>query len=51
MGYGLDGRDSFHGRGKSFSSLFSIQTDPGAHPAFYPMDNGSSFPGGKAAGA
>jgi hypothetical protein len=51
-GYGLDGR----GIGVRvpvgvFSLLHVVQTDSGAHPASYPMCTGSSFPGGKAAGA
>jgi hypothetical protein len=28
-----------------------VQNGSGAHPASYPMSTGSSFPGGKAAGA
>jgi hypothetical protein len=34
-GYGLDGRGSIPGRGKSF--LHSVQTGSEAHPASYPM--------------
>jgi hypothetical protein len=30
-------RDSILGKDKSFSLLHSIQTDPGGHPASYPM--------------
>jgi hypothetical protein len=37
--------------GKKFSFLHLIQTDSGAHPAFYPMDIEGFFPEGKAAGA
>jgi hypothetical protein len=29
-----------------FPLLHSVQTDPEAHPASYPMGNGGSFPGG-----
>jgi hypothetical protein len=36
---------------QQFSLLHIIQTSLGAHPASYPMSAGSSFPGGKAAGA
>jgi hypothetical protein len=35
----------------NFSPHHRIQTGSGAHPASYVMDSGSSFPGGKAAGA
>jgi hypothetical protein len=34
---------------RDFSLLHSIQTDSGAHPAFYPMGTGGSFPGHKLA--
>jgi hypothetical protein len=33
---------------ENFSSSPCIQTGSGAHPAFYPMGTGGSFPGGKA---
>jgi hypothetical protein len=33
-----------------FSLRYRIQTGSGAHPASYPVGNGGSFPGGKAAG-
>jgi hypothetical protein len=45
MGYGLDGRGSSPGRGKS------VLTASGAHPASHPMSTGGILPGGKAAGA
>jgi len=31
--------------------LFIINSESGAHRHFYPMRNGCSFPGGKAAGS
>jgi hypothetical protein len=34
--------------GAYFSSSPCVQTGSGAHPAFYPMGTGGSFPGGKA---
>jgi hypothetical protein len=34
-----------------FSVLHVIQARSGAHPAFFPMGTGGSFPRGKAAGA
>jgi hypothetical protein len=34
-----------------FSLLHCIRTGSGAHPASYPMGNGGSFPGSKAAKA
>jgi hypothetical protein len=37
--------------GQEFSLLQVVKTDSGAHPASYPMGNGVSFPGGKAAEA
>jgi hypothetical protein len=43
-GYGLDGRGSIPGRDYRFSLLDSVQTDSGAHPAFYPMGFGGDFP-------
>jgi hypothetical protein len=33
------------------SLLHNVHTDPGAHPASYPMGTGGCFPGGKAVGA
>jgi hypothetical protein len=50
-GYELKNRDSIPDSGKRFSLLHSVQTGSGAHTASYYMDNGSSFPGAKAAGA
>jgi len=35
----------------SFSLHYHVQTRSGAHPAFYPMDTGVSFPRVKVAGA
>jgi hypothetical protein len=43
-GYELHGRGAIPGRG-------SVQTGSGVNPASYKMDAGSSFSGGKAAGA
>jgi hypothetical protein len=37
--------------GQEFSLLPVVQTGSGVHPTFYPMGNGGSFPGCKAAGA
>jgi hypothetical protein len=51
-GYGLDDRGSrvrFPAGAGNFS-LHRVQTRSGAHQASYPLDNGGSFPGGKAAG-
>jgi hypothetical protein len=36
-------------QGQEFSFLYVIQTGSGAYPASYPMENGGSFPGSKAA--
>jgi hypothetical protein len=33
---------------KDFSSILSVQTGSGAHPASYQMGTGGPFPGGKA---
>jgi hypothetical protein len=51
-GYGLDDR----GVGvrvlvgsRIFYSHF-VESDPGVHPTFYPMDTGGFFPGGKEEG-
>jgi hypothetical protein len=46
-GYGLDGRGSIAGKGKT-SLLHSVQTDSGALPAWYQMGNGGTFPGSEA---
>jgi hypothetical protein len=35
----------------NFSLHHRVQTDSGAHPAFYPMGTRVSFPGGKVTGA
>jgi len=35
----------------NFPLQHSVQNGSGAHPASYPMGNGGSFPGGKAAGS
>jgi hypothetical protein len=50
MGYGLDGWGSIPGRPRDFSLLHSIQTSPGAHPAFYPMGTMDTLPGVKRPG-
>jgi len=34
-----------------FSPRYRFQTGSGVHPPSYPMGNGGSYPGGKAAGA
>jgi hypothetical protein len=52
-GYGPDDR-GVRARvqvGSEFSLLHTVQTGSGAHPTFYPMGTGCSFPEGKAAGA
>jgi hypothetical protein len=49
--YGLDDRAigvRSPAGAKDFSSILSVQTGSGAHPASYPMGTGSPFPGGKA---
>jgi hypothetical protein len=54
LGYGLDDRGSrfrFPAGAGNFSLHNRVQNGSGAHPASYPMDTRSSFPGGKAAGA
>jgi hypothetical protein len=53
LGYGLDNWDSIPGTGNDeiFSLHHRVQTGSGAHPAFYPVGNGDSFPGGRAARA
>jgi hypothetical protein len=45
LSYGLDDRYS------RVRFPTGAENGPGAHPASYPMGNGGSFPGGKAAGA
>jgi hypothetical protein len=49
VGIAMDGKGSIPGRGKILHH--GIQTGSGAHPAFYPMGTGGSFPRDKAAGA
>jgi hypothetical protein len=44
-------RPGFDSQQGNNSLLHSAQTDPGAHPASYPLGTGASFPGGKATGA
>jgi hypothetical protein len=51
MGYGLDDRGSNPGREKDFSLPHNVQNGSGAQPVLYPLGDGGSFPGGKAAGA
>jgi hypothetical protein len=54
LGYGLDdwgSRVRFLAGVGNFSLHHRVQNGSGAHPASYPMGTGSSFPGGKAAGA
>jgi hypothetical protein len=51
----LDDRGSFpvwssNGISFFFFSHHRVQTGSGAHPTFYPVDNGNSYPGDKAAG-
>jgi hypothetical protein len=48
--YGLDdwGIEVRSPTGADFSSSPCVQTGSGAHPAYYPMGTGGSFPGGKA---
>jgi hypothetical protein len=43
-------RPGFDSQQVKNSLLHSVQIDPGAHPASYPMGTGASFPGGKATG-
>jgi hypothetical protein len=43
-------RAQFPARARDFSCSYCIQTSSGAHPAFYPVGSGISFPGGKADG-
>jgi hypothetical protein len=54
LGYGLYDRGSrvrFPAGAGNFSLHHRVQNSSGAHPASYPMRNGGSFPGCKAAGA
>jgi hypothetical protein len=54
LGYGQDGwgsRVRFPAVAENFSPHHRVQNGCEAHPASYPMGNGGSFPGGKAAGA
>jgi len=46
LGYGLNDRGSFPGRGSDviFSLHHSVQTGFGAHPPSYPMGNEGSSP-------
>jgi hypothetical protein len=44
-------RVPFLAKARDFSSLHSDQTDSAAHSASYQMDNESSLPKGKVAGA
>jgi hypothetical protein len=44
-------RVSFPAGAGNFTLHHRVQNDSRAHPASYPMDTRSSFPGGKAAGA
>jgi hypothetical protein len=50
VGYGLDGPGSIPGGERLFSS-HSVQTDSGAHSAFYPVGTESPFTAGKTAEA
>jgi hypothetical protein len=53
-GYGLDDRMigvRFPVGAGNFSLRHRVQTGSGAHPAFYPIGTGFSFPGVKSAGA
>jgi hypothetical protein len=54
LGYGLDDRGSgfrFPAEAGNFSLHHHVKNGSAAHPASYPMDTRSSFPGGKVAGA
>jgi hypothetical protein len=51
MGWTTEGSEFESRWGKEFSLLQIVQTGFEVHPTSYPMDTGSSFPGGKAAGA
>jgi hypothetical protein len=44
--YELNGQGSIPVRCRSFSLLHSVQSDPGADPASYPMCTGDDFLGG-----
>jgi hypothetical protein len=50
-GFALDGQGSIAGRGDKFFSSPQRPDRLWAQPPSYTMDTGSSFPGGKAAGA
>jgi hypothetical protein len=50
-GWTTEGSEFESRQGQDFYLLNVVQTGSGAHPASYPMGTGSSFPGGKAAGA
>jgi hypothetical protein len=43
-GYQLDSQSSIPGEVRDFSLLYDVQTDSWAHPAFFPMGTGGSFP-------
>jgi hypothetical protein len=47
----LGSRVRFSAGTGNYSLLYRVQNGSGAHPHSYPMENSSSFPGGKAAGA
>jgi hypothetical protein len=52
IGYGLDDRGyrvRVPGRAGNFSLHLRVQNGSGAHPAYYLMVTGGSFPGGKVA--
>jgi tagatose-1,6-bisphosphate aldolase non-catalytic subunit AgaZ/GatZ len=50
MGYRLDGWGSIPGRGEEiFLFSHSVQADPEAHPASYPIGTEVPLPGGKVA--
>jgi len=54
LGYGLDNGGSrvrFPAGAKNFSLHHLFQNGSGAHPVYYPMGTGGSFPRDKAAGA
>jgi hypothetical protein len=52
-GYGLDDWmiEARSAGARNFSLLHRVQIVTGAHPDSYPVFTGSSFPGGKGAGA
>jgi hypothetical protein len=47
----LRNRGSVPGMDRDFFLLYTIQSGPGAHPAFHLMGIGGPFPRGKAAGS